>query len=197
MHVHTCNCLYAEALSCIHTSPEGYMSRDVTDSLQIGLHDYARRLHLKRDNCRSHRITIAFMFAGVPPDALTGVQRCHAIPDRWLSEEEDGHSQEDKPNQAHDISSSCDWVECERAEVQGRDSGHGHCQQRPQGHTSSTTCDKGCTHTHTCQHLLLYKSDGSMDLSACYYTQSCGHDTNSNADSTDCSRPYKTLKPKP
>lgn len=74
----------------------------------------------------------------------------HAVPNRWLCEEEDGHSQEDKPNQAHDISSSRDWVESEWAKVDGGDSGHRHRQQRPQGHSSSTTSDKGCsTHTHT------------------------------------------------
>ena len=54
-----------------------------------------------------------------------------AIPDRRLSEEDDCYSQKDQPDQAHHISPSSDWVEGEGAKVDGWDSGHGHCQQRP------------------------------------------------------------------
>ena len=172
----------------------GYVCRP--GFLQIGLRDCARGLHVRfsvYDNCRYSTIT-GFIFAGVPSDALNGAQHNHDIPDRWLCEEEDSHSQEDKPNQAHDIGSSCDWIERERAKVQGRDSGHGHRQQRPQGHTSSTTCDKGCIHTHACQ--LSYKSDGSREAAACYYTQSCGHDTSSNAGNAECRRRHETLNHK-
>ena len=45
-----------------------------------------------------------------------------AVPDRWLCEEEDCHSQEDKPDQAHDISPGCDGIEGEGAKLDGGNS---------------------------------------------------------------------------
>ena len=66
------------------------------------------------------------------------------VPDRRLFKAEDRDSQEDKPNEAHDISSSCDGIEGEEAQLHCWDSGHGHCQQWPQGHSSSTASYKGC-----------------------------------------------------
>ncbi len=68
------------------------------------------------------------------------------LPDRWLFKAEDCDSQEDKPDEAHDISSSCDGVEGDEAQLHCWDSGHRHCQQRPQGHSSSTASHKGCRH---------------------------------------------------
>ena len=68
------------------------------------------------------------------------------VPDRRFFKAKDCDSQEDKPDEAHDVSSSCDGVEGDEAQLHCGDSGHGHCQQRPQGHSSSTASYKGCRH---------------------------------------------------
>ena len=66
------------------------------------------------------------------------------LPDGWFFKAEDRDSQKDKPNEAHYVSSSCDGIEGDEAQLHCWDSGHGHCQQRPQGHSSSTASYKGC-----------------------------------------------------